>query len=318
MNAILWRGLKRWRVWHRIAFERLSEPVHLNVAAAWAAIFGSFRTKVSYDLVIRQHHAFALLKAADWAQKLGLKTITAIEFGVANGAGLLNICEIAQRVTRETNVEFEIYGFDSGCGLPVPRDYRDHAEHYRPGDYPMQEPEALRKLLPDNAKLILGEIGDNIPGFLTTCAPIAFVSIDVDYYWSTVDAFTVFDGPASKYLPWIAVYVDDLEFDEHNQFCGEWGAAENFNQNHSDRKIVRWNMLRQKRVFQRALWIDHMFTAHIFDHPYRSDALTAQGGSAVLENAYLGKSRATKDNIWANPELPFRPGQKDTKSGLVR
>jgi hypothetical protein len=55
----------------------------------------------------------------------------AAEFGVANGAGLLNMCEIAARVTRETGVGFRIVGFDAGTGLPQPIDYRDHPERVR-------------------------------------------------------------------------------------------------------------------------------------------------------------------------------------------
>jgi hypothetical protein len=58
------------------------------------------------------------LYVADEAKKLGLKSVTLAEFGVANGAGLLNICLVAQRVTKATGIEFDIYGFDSGKGMP--------------------------------------------------------------------------------------------------------------------------------------------------------------------------------------------------------
>ena len=50
---------------------------------------------------------------------MGLESITAIEFGVAAGAGLLNICEIAKNLTKETGVKFKIYGFDTGAGMPL-------------------------------------------------------------------------------------------------------------------------------------------------------------------------------------------------------
>src|SRR3954462_5615339 len=47
------------------------------------------------------------------------------ELGVGSGTGLLNLCEIAARVTAETGVAFELVGFDTGRGMPRPRDYRD-------------------------------------------------------------------------------------------------------------------------------------------------------------------------------------------------
>jgi hypothetical protein len=74
------------------------------------------RSKVDFDLIVRPQHAFCLLTAADQAIKYGYKSVTALEFGVANGAGLQNICEVAALVTRATGVEFQIAGFDTGQG----------------------------------------------------------------------------------------------------------------------------------------------------------------------------------------------------------
>ena len=235
--------------------------------------------------MVRAQHAFGLLQAADWAKEYGIARLSAIEFGVANGAGLLNLCEIARKVTESTGVEFDIYGFDSGAGMPAPRDYRDHPEYYRRGDFPMQNPTALRSLLPTNARLILGSICETVSAFQPS-APIGFVSMDVDYYFSTVEALQVFCGPPESYLPWVILYLDDLEFDGHNEHCGELLAAREFTQAHPLRPITRYNLLRQKRIFQRALWIDHVHIAHVLDHPIRSQAIGKQG-TVVLENPYL-------------------------------
>ncbi len=267
--------------------ERLSEPVHLNVAAIAVGLFGSFRSKVNFDLIVRAQHAFGLMQAADWAKESGIPRLSVIEFGVANGAGLVNLCRIAQKVTEATGIKFDIYGFDTGTGMPPPRDFRDHPEYYRCGDFPMQDPAALQSLLPENARLILGSIRDTVAAFMPS-APIGFVSIDVDYYFSTVDALQVLCGPPDHYLPWVILYLDDLEFDGHNEYCGELLAAKEFAQKHPLRPITRYNLLRQKRIFQRALWIDHMYMAHVLDHPARSQAIAKQGGG-VLTNPYLGR-----------------------------
>lgn len=53
-----------------------------------------------------------------------MSKISAIEFGVDGGNGLLAMENIAQEVEKEVPVEFEIYGFDTGSGLPEPIDYR--------------------------------------------------------------------------------------------------------------------------------------------------------------------------------------------------
>ncbi|MGA2962393.1 MAG: hypothetical protein ABSD96_12025 [Candidatus Korobacteraceae bacterium] len=287
MDSLLFKRLREGRIWKRILRERMTEPLSVNAYAAFAALFGSFRQKVACDLVIRQHHAFGLLTAADWARESGVNRISAMEFGVANGAGLLNMCSVAERVTKETGVEFEIYGFDCGTGMPKPRDYRDHPEYYSWGDFPMQSPDSLRAKLPPSARLILGDISESIQGCLANCAPIGFISIDVDYYFSTVEALKVLEGPANRYLPSIVMYLDDIGYDRHNPFCGEWLAVREFTETHASRKIARFNMLRQQRLFQRAMWVERMFIAHILDHDWRVRSLN-EYREIVLDNPYLG------------------------------
>ncbi len=98
------RKLTERRIWERIMRERLSEPLHLNLMSLWIQLFGSFESKVYFDLVIRQSNAFCLLQAATFAREKGYSAITAVEFGVANGAGLLNMAEIAKHVTKATGV----------------------------------------------------------------------------------------------------------------------------------------------------------------------------------------------------------------------
>src|SRR5687767_14259572 len=99
--------------------------------------FGSFRTRVKWDVVVRQHNACSILQVADAAKGVGIKTVSVIEFGVATGAGLINMARIAGEVTRVTGVEFKLYGFDTGKGMPPARDYRDHPDMYAHGDFAM-------------------------------------------------------------------------------------------------------------------------------------------------------------------------------------
>lgn len=121
----------------RILRERLTEPLHMNLASLFVAAFGSLRAKVACDLVNRPHYAYGLLAAADQAKEAGIDAITAVEFGVAAGEGLLNLCKVAERVSNTTGVRINLVGFDTGRGMPPPVDYRDHPEEFQASDYPM-------------------------------------------------------------------------------------------------------------------------------------------------------------------------------------
>jgi tRNA G46 methylase TrmB len=55
-----------------------------------------------------------MLRVADVAKYFGKKCVTVIEFGVASGAGLLNMADVAPLIEEETGVKLRIAGFDTG------------------------------------------------------------------------------------------------------------------------------------------------------------------------------------------------------------
>src|SRR4051794_22006336 len=69
----------------RILIERLTEPLHLNLLSIAVLLFGSYRSKIAWDLVIRQQYAYGILRAADLAREQGLSEVTVVEVGVATG-----------------------------------------------------------------------------------------------------------------------------------------------------------------------------------------------------------------------------------------
>ena len=265
----------RRRGWRERFLERLAEPVHLSLASGCVALFGSYRMKVAFDVVRRRHYAYCTLAAADLAKSRGLDAITIVEFGVAGGDGLLNLCHIARDVSSITEVRIEVLGFDSGCGMPPPRDYRDHPDLYQAGDFPMNV-EALRHALPSNGKLMLGELRDTVPRFmrqLSSRSPVGFAAIDVDYYFSAVEALTLFkDHEPQKYLPTTLLYLDDIIDVSNSRFTGEMLAIEEFNAAHAMRKIDHHQFLRSERIFKNARWIDQVFVLHVLDHPVMRQA----------------------------------------------
>jgi hypothetical protein len=265
------------------------EPLHLNLLSVFALAFGSLRTKIAFDLVPRPQYAFGLLKAADLAAAAGISSFTALEFGVASGSGLLNMAEIAMRVTAATGVGIHVVGFDSGAGMPPPEDYRDHPDLYQEGDFQMNF-EALQPALPGNASLIIGNVAETVTTFLADLpadSPIGFASVDVDYYSSTVAALGMFSDPEpKKYLPLTVLYFDDIDLDPHNSFCGEQLAISEFNRAQPRRRIESNRFLDCQRVFRRARWIRKMHYLHVTDHPARARA-AATGAKRFIANPYL-------------------------------
>jgi hypothetical protein len=273
----------------RIFYERLTEPLHLNLLSLGVALFGSFRQKVGLDLVIRNWNAYGLLRAADLAKKHGFSEMTALEFGVAAGAGLMNMDRIARRVEAATGVKIHLTGFDTGKGMPPAVDYRDHPEHYMGGDFPMNV-EKVRAALPSDVELVLGELKDTLPKWVNRNLekrPIGYVVFDVDYYSSTVDAMTVLKGSATNYLPFVVVYLDDILYDEHNSWCGELPALNEFNESSKFRKMERPTFITLQRAFKRTPWLQQMFFCHVLDHPDRQADTQKSRPAAVLANPYF-------------------------------
>jgi hypothetical protein len=136
--------------------------------------------------------------------------------------------------------------------------------------------EALRRKLPANARLLIGELRDTVPRFLAELspeAPIGFAAVDVDYYSSAVEALRIFADPMpSKYLPPPILYLDDIVLPSHSHFSGKLLAVEEFNAAHQHRKIDQHRFLRSQRIFKQARWIDQIFLLHVFGHPVMSTA----------------------------------------------
>lgn len=286
------RYLRKFRhgyIWKRLLYERLSEPLHMNLLSIPVALFGGFRAKVDWDLVLRHQHAYCLLAAADQAKRYGYQAISAFEFGVAAGAGLMNLQAISKSVTKATGVAIHLYGFDTGEGMPPPQSFKDHPELYGAGDFTMDRA-ALEARLEPTTRLVIGPISKTLRKFLAEGRlqdqPVGFVSVDVDYYSSTLDVLEILKGEAEWYLPRVLMYLDDLEDMSHNSRCGEMAAVNEFNAAIDNRVIERHAFLRGYRLFKNARWIDHIYQCHVLDHAVRN-ALERERELVVLENPLL-------------------------------
>ena len=240
---------------------------------AWTKRFGTLRDQERTGILKRPHYAYGLLRAADLAAAFGLKGVTAIEFGVAEGGGLLNMAALARRIGAATGVELKVVGFDTGSGLPPPDPGpKDHPELWSPGDFAMPDPDALRRRIAGEAELVLGQVRDTVRPFVDALAdthPVGFVALDVDLYSASRDALAFLDAAPAKLLPAIAMYLDDVASIFSNRWCGELAAVEEFNAAHETRKIDRDRTGLDCRPDSPQPWQAKMHVAHVLDHPAR-------------------------------------------------
>ncbi len=254
--------------------EALREPVPLRfLIMRWLdRRFGlfSYLTGLELGSVDRAWYGYPLLHSAWTARKLGYSRISAIEFGVAGGNGLVALEQHAERVRLETGVEISVYGFDTGEGMPQPQDMRDMPYLWQSGYFAMDQAKLKARLR--FAKLELGRVEDTVAQFFDkeNPPPIGFISFDLDYYSSTVAALKILDAEHKQYLPRVVCYFDDLAggiLDAYNEFTGEILAIKEFNDAHADVKISRVRGLSHHSKNIPAQWHEKIYVAHRFSHP---------------------------------------------------
>ena len=133
----------------------------------------------------------------------------------------------------------------------------------------MADRQTLINRIGNRAELVFGDIADTVDGFIASLspqAPLGFISVNVDIYSSTRSALRCLMGPADRYTPAVAVYLDDVGFYFANRWCGERRAVEEFNAAGEHRKIDRDYCVAKRSPEP---WHTHTFVAHILDHDIR-------------------------------------------------
>ncbi len=255
-----------------VVLRALSHPLPLRVVLARKMIrhlsLFSYQDRLALAALDRPHYAYCIFQAARLASLLNFPKISIIEFGCGEGNGLISAETHIAEVMKIFPVDIELYGFDSGSGLPRPQDHRDMPHYFHTGLYNMNR-QALESRL-KRAKLVIGDVKDTCATFFNDYhpAPIGCVLHDLDFYSSTKDALTLLDSEAAHLLPRIFMYFDDIVGDDLwlcNEYSGELLAIEEFNQTHDSKKIciVRYLPLRYPNL----RWSSQIFTFHDFEHP---------------------------------------------------
>lgn len=251
-------------------FKRLMnqpQPLRSSIRALVRSTgFGGPKFQFDIGAIERVNYAYLVYNAAKLAHQLGHQRVSILEFGVAGGDGLLSLERHADWVEKFFPVKIEIYGFDTGEGLPAPVDYRDLQYHWKAGHFRMDQNELKARLR--RAKLVLGNVRTTAATFIDTFhpAPIGAVSHDLDFYSSTMDALKLFDAPDDFILPRVFCYFDDVlggEVELYNDYTGERAAILDFNASHQDRKLSQAYYLQMG--MQR--WRHQIWILHNFNHP---------------------------------------------------
>jgi hypothetical protein len=261
---------------------RLVEEPHsgeLSEEAAARSPFDYARVNLIHERImarggaaLRANYLYGVLHAARLASVLGIPTISTIELGVAGGQGLLALEKAGVYAEEAFGVGIDVYGFDTGRGLPKPTDFRDCPNLFLEGQFPLDEARLLQRL--ERAELILGLVDQTVPEFMSRRpAPIGFVSFDLDLYSSTACALRAFEADAELLLPRVLCYFDDITGFTYADHNGERLAISEFNAAHELRKLspIYAAEFYVPEHEARALWPRKLYLAHILDHPRYSD-----------------------------------------------
>lgn len=216
----------------------------------------------------RPHYVWPVVQAAHLAKALDVPRISVIEFGVAGGNGLLALEQAAEIIETFFDVAIDVYGFDSGVGLPKPVDYRDLPNFWKESTFEMDEAKLRRRL--HRGRLLIGPVGETVPAFIEDKpAPVGFISYDLDYYSSTMQALNLLAADHACLMPRVHCYFDDIMGSPYSDFTGERLAIREFNDGHRFRKLSPIHGLHYflQRQYWHEPWPMQMFLAHIFDHP---------------------------------------------------
>src|SRR5215831_18077793 len=127
-RSLLWRGL-----------QALYSPGRVVSKLVEITPFMPFSLKCALDAFPRPYYAYGVVQAARLAQKLDIKEIAVIEFGVGTGRGLIELESLQEQITGQFDVALRVFRFDLGDGLPAPKDVRDCPYLFRRGLYRMEK-----------------------------------------------------------------------------------------------------------------------------------------------------------------------------------
>ena len=136
-----------------------AEPVQWDEAATQLTRLWRNIKRAGYP-----QYLYGLLCAVRTAKAIGEKKVTAIEFGVAGGNGLLALEKHAEVVEKEFEVSVDVVGFDTTSGLPQGSDPRDCPFAFQGGEFSMDVEKIKSRLT--RASLRIGDVKNTVQTFM--------------------------------------------------------------------------------------------------------------------------------------------------------
>ena len=227
----------------------------------------------------RPHYETVLYESVREAKKLGYKKLCVLELGVAGGNGMIALESCKKKIEKVFDVEINVYGFDTGNGMPDSKDVADARFNWKKGDYNMNQKELKSKI---NGKLYLGLIDETIKDFIKdNSSYICAIFFDMDYYSSTKSFLNKIPEIKNMLLPRVLCYFDDLYTPNNymGKFIGEYKAITEFNNENSNQKLMK--SLDHISDYKFPLAKGSLFSLHTFDHKLYNDFIGEDDASVT-------------------------------------
>ncbi len=217
-----------------------------NLLRRWP--IGSYETRLVMGAIDRPVYGWCTYFAAVEARALGYKAMTVVEFGVAGGTGLVNLCKHKKEIQKELGIEILVVGFDTGIGLPASQDSRDLLYLWPAGSFEMDRA-ALEKRIAGQADLVFGDVATTVASWQPRPdAPVGAIMFDLDFYTSTMAAFGLL--LQKNILPRVWCYFDDISGYPANAYTDRIGERE---------AIKQFNLAPERQRLN-----DHLSPAYVF------------------------------------------------------
>ncbi len=178
----------------------------------------------------RPYYYLGLRRALAYSDKLGLDQFSVLEFGVAEGNGILFLQHLLEAMAEDFPTKtVKLYGFDTFSGLPRLDGAKDGTSVWKEGDYPSDFSKLKKLIDPSMTTLVPGLFSDTIPQVLSELAayPPLFVIVDCDLYTSTI---SIFESLFPEHMPSLSFwYFDDTGLNFSSERVGENLAINEFN-----------------------------------------------------------------------------------------
>ena len=234
------------------------KPLRVALLAYLSLKFKSFKP----------HYESILYEGCLEAKKLGINQVSAIELGVAGGAGIIALEKYKKKIERVLDINIDIYGFDTGSGLPEIETDVDLPFLWRKGLYKIDKVKLEKKI---NSKIFYGDVKNTVDDFIKINKNnICCIFFDLDLYTSTINFLNQIPKIKDHLLPRVLCYFDDVYVFENyiNQFNGVFKAIDEFNKNFSDFKLG--HSVDHFKDFKFPLAKTSIYTLHCFNnHLYK-------------------------------------------------